>query len=238
MYVCGDNYYTKVSERTNLNDLCNLYMQQNRWGQMCGKCIDNHSPSPYSYLQKCVHCSNYRYNWIKYLLIAFLPLTIFYILVVIFKFNAVLSLSMNGFIFFCQILSCPALMSISSTYVYSWNVDNSENSNPYALNINLVEQIVSTTYGIWNLGFFLMVYKHFCLHPNMSILQIMSLDYLAVYPLCLVCLTYLLVKLHDKFQMVQFLWKPVAWLYGHFNRQWKASTSLIEVFGTFFLLFM
>ena len=83
---------------------------------MCGQCVDNHSPSPYSYLQKCAPCSDYRYNWIKYFLIAFLPLTILYLFVVIYKFNAALSPAMNGFIFYCQIITSPTFMSIASNY--------------------------------------------------------------------------------------------------------------------------
>ena len=234
MYLCSDWYETKVSESTDLNNLCNLYVRQNRRGQMCGNCDDNHSPSPYSYLQRCAHCSNYGYNWIKYVLIAFLPLTILYLTVIMFKFNAVLSPAMTGFVFFCQIISSPALMSIVSNYTYSWDADSDEGSS---LNLKLIQQIISTVYGIWNLDFFRMVYEPFCLHPNLSILQILSLDYLvAVYPLCLVCLTYLLVQLHDRFQVVKHLWKPMAWLCSHFNRQWKASNSLIEAFGAFFLL--
>ena len=82
-----------------------------------------------------------------------------------------------------------------------------------------------------------MAYNPFCLHPNMSVLQIISLDCLiAVYPLCLVCFTFLLVKLHDKFKIVQWFWKPMAWLFLCFDNHWNASNSLIEVFGTFFLM--
>ena len=119
MYLSNQVYYSKVSELTDLNNLCNFFVQQNRRGQMCGQCVDNHSPSPYSYLLKCAHCSDYRYNWIKYILIAFLPLTILYLFMVIFKFNAALSPSMNGFIFYCQIMTSPALMSITSNYTCS-----------------------------------------------------------------------------------------------------------------------
>ena len=230
MYLCNQVYYSTVSELTDLNNLCNFFVQQNRRGQMCGQCVDNHSPSPYSYLLKCAHCSDYRYNWIKYILIAFFPLTILYLFVVIFKFNAALSPSMNGFIFYCQIMTSPALMSITSNYTCSLAAEGD----------NLLynaQQFVSALYGIWNLDFFRMVYEPFCLHPNMSLLQILSLDYLvAVYPLFLVCLTYLLVQLHDRLQVVKYLWKPMAWLYGRFNHQWKVSNSLIEAFGTFFLL--
>ena len=233
MYLCNNNLYMEISANTNLNSLCNSVVHQNRKGQMCGKCFDNHSPAPYSYTLKCAQCSNYRYNWIKYLLIAFLPLTMFYVVVILFRFNA-MSPPLNTYIFYCQIMSCPAVMSIFSNYAYYWNAV----SNPYPhINLKLLTIIASTVYGIWNLDFFRMAYDPFCLHRDMSILQILSLDYLiAVYPLCLVCLTYLLVKVHDRFQIVQSFWKPMAWVFLRFSSHWNASNSLIEAFGTFFLL--
>ena len=232
LYLCSNNVYMEISEHTNLNQMCNSIVQQNREGQMCGKCVDNHSPSPYSYRLKCTHCSNYKHNWLKYLLIAYFPLTVFFVVVISFRCNAI-SPSMNAFILFCQIMSCPAVMSLLSSYVYFWS------KNPIGSRINLIlsEKVLSTFYGFWNLDFFRMIYSPFCLHPNISTLQIMFLDYfVAVYPLSLVFLTYWLVKLHDKFQAVQILWKPVAWLCTRFHHHWNASNSLIEAFGTFFLL--
>ena len=48
-------------------------------------------------------------------------------------------------------------------------------------------------YSVWNLDFLHGVYK-LCLHPDMSILQTISLDYaVAVYPLMLISITYCLV---------------------------------------------
>ena len=81
-------------------------------------------------------------------------------------------------------------------------------------------------YGIWNLdlSFFCMVYKPFCLHPSISIIQVICLDYvIAVYPLMLVFLIYFLVKLHDRFEMVQFIWRPAAQLLRifHLGQQWN-----------------
>ena len=232
LYLCTNNFYTEISDHTNLNHLCNSVMQQDREGQMCGRCIDNYSPSPYSYRLKCAQCFDYRYNWIRYLLIAYLPLTAFFIVVIFFQFNA-MSPSMNAFLIFCQIMSSPAVMGLLMSYV------NFSNKSLVDLHIDLTisEKVLSTIYGFWNLDFFRMVYTPFCLHPSMSILQILSLDYaIAVYPLLLVFLTYLIVKLHDKFKIVQILWKPVAWLFRCFNHEWRTSSSLVKAFGTFFLL--
>ena len=234
-YLCTHQSYTEIPEYTNLNDLCNNVVQQNREGQMCGRCTENHSPSPYSYMLRCAHCSDHKHNWIKYLVIAYLPLTVFFIAVIFFRFNA-MSPPLNTFISFCQIISCPAVASLLSTYVYFTEKDLGDQYQ-HNINVTLSAKALSTVYGFWNLDFFRMVYSPFCLHPNMSILQVKSLDYaIALYPLCLVGLTYLLVKLHDKFKVIRLLWKPMAYLYIRLNHQWKVSDSLIEAFGTFFLL--
>ena len=39
-----------------------------------------------------------------------------------------------------------------------------------------------------------------------------------------------------KFEIIQFLWRPVTWLSTHYNHRWRSSNSLIEVFATFILL--
>jgi hypothetical protein len=100
-----------------------------------------------------------------------------------------------------------------------------------------IVQALSAMYGVWNLDFFRMVYEPFCLHPNMSILQIISLDYaIAVYPLIVIFFVYLLIKVHERFEVVRFLWRPAARLLTHVSKQWKTSNSLIQAFGTFILL--
>ena len=103
-YLCTNNFYIHIFDNTDISNLCNRGIQQNREGQMCGKCLDNFSPSPYSYNYECSSCSNYNHNWIKYTVIAYVPLTIFFLAVITFRFNA-MSPSVTSFIIVCQILS-------------------------------------------------------------------------------------------------------------------------------------
>ena len=232
-YLCTNNFYTSIKGRNDLSNICNRDINQNRQGQMCGQCVDNHSPSPYSYRLKCADCSNHRHNWIKYLLVAYLPLTVFYLVVIVFRLNA-LSASMNSFIFYCQIVSSHSLMSLLSNYVYFAQETPSADSG---INVVLLSKILITFYGLWNLDFFRSVYEPFCLSPNMSTVQILSLEYgIAVYPLLLILLTYMLIKLYERFKVIRFIWKPVAFVFNHFNQQWRPSNSLIEAFATFILL--
>ena len=224
-YLCTNYFYT---EFTDISDLCNLYIHQNRTGQMCGRCTDNFAPSPYTYNFECSECSNYKLNWIKYIAIAYIPLTVFFLAVIIFRFNA-LSPSMNLFILVSQIFSCPSVSSLISMYVQTLGLNDF---------VDIAYKGLSVIYGIWNLDFFRAIYQPFCLHPGISILQSMCLDYvIAVYPLVLVFLVYFLVKLHERFELVQSLWRPAAWLLFCVIQQWNnISNSLIQAFGTFMLL--
>ena len=229
-YLCTNNFYTYISEYTNITDLCNrdIHVQLNREGQMCGKCLDNFAPSPYSYSFECSDCSNYKHKWIKYIAIAYIPLTIFFLAVILFRFNAI-SPSMNSFILVSQIVSCPSVNSLMSVYVRFLDPGGP---------LNICYRGVSVVYGMWNLDFFREIYRPFCLHPGISILQTMCLDYvIAVYPLMLIILVYLLIKLHERCKVVQFLWKPAARLLFCVSQQWEnISNSLIQAFGTFILL--
>ena len=195
---------------------------------MCGRCLDNFAPSPYSYSFECSDCSNYTHKWIKYIAIAYIPLTIFFLAVIMFRFNA-MSPSMNSFIVLSQIFSCPSVSSLSSVYVRLMDPNGF---------LNVGYKVLSVIYGMWNLNFFRAIYRPFCLHPGISILQTMCLDYIiAVYPLMLVILVYLLIKIHERCEVAQFLWRPAAWLLFCISQQWdNISNSLIQAFGTFILL--
>ena len=82
------------------------------------------------------------------------------------------------------------------------------------------------------------MYPPFCLHPSISMLQVLALDYIiAAYPLFLIIVTYIVVEMHDRnFKLVVWLWKPVRRCFIYFRRHWNVKTSLIDAFGTFLLL--
>ena len=111
-FLCENLYFIKV--HPNLDYLCN---QINRTGQLCGKCSEGYAPAVYSYGSLCVQCTHYKHNWIKYVMIAYLPVTIFYIIVILFRFNA-MSPFVVAYIFVSQMVSSPSFVSIYTTFVY------------------------------------------------------------------------------------------------------------------------
>ena len=203
-----------------------------RTGQLCGRCWTGYAPPVYSYDLDCVECSSSHNDivkrWVKYIVIAFLPLTIFFIIVVTLNIS-VTSPSLNAFILVSQLLTAPVL---SRMYVPVLKKDI------HPLSVGYFPSFVLSLYGIWNLDFFRTFYDPFCLHPNMNILQIFALDYIiAAYPLFLITITYILVKLHDHdFNLIVWLWKPLRPCFIRFKRHWDIKTSLIDAFATFFLL--
>ena len=227
-YLCTNQYYTQVP--CAVEELDNLCLDFNRTGQFCGKCKSGHEPAAYTYSPECVECSSN--GWLKYLVAAYVPLTVFYIVVVFFRINA-MSPSLNAYIFVSQIISCRAITSAVVTFVHY--------SQKYPVyhtgSINVMIGFAFTSYSVWNLDFFRYTYEPFCLHQGATMVDMIALDYaVAVYPLLLILITYALVKVHDRMQVVQILWKPMAWVFAKLNRKKGINTSLIEAFGTFFLL--
>ena len=199
-------------------------LDMNRTGQMCGSCVKGYAPPVYSYSLACVECSKYKYNWIKYIAVAYLPLTLFFVIVITFRISAA-SGAMNGFILTSQIIISPALVRFYVSHA---------RKNKFAI---VVLKVVATFLGIWNLDFFRMIYTPFCLHPNMSTIQSRALDYtIAVYPLVLVVITYIFVSLHYRYSLVVRLWKPFYRCLRCIRKKWDIKDSLIGAFATFILL--
>ena len=105
---------------------------------MCSKCRKDFSPLVYSYDLKCVPCKNSQYNWLKFTAVAFVPLTFFYFIVILFRIDAT-SPYLYGFINLNQALASP----ISLRGIFTLKRD-------YLLGA----RILAIPYTIWNLDFF------------------------------------------------------------------------------------
>ena len=201
-----------------------------REGVMCGRCKEGYSLPVYSHrFLSCVKCHDYSYkNWLKYIAIAFGPLTVFYIIVIVCRISAT-SAKLNAFILINQMVAMPAHVRVLLAIMAK---------NPVTPFGQVVLHTVFSVFSIWNLDFFRTFYDPFCLHPDMSPLQVLALDYIvAAYPLVLIVITYTLVELHDRnIRIDVLLWKPFHRCFSCFRRQWNIRTSLIDAFVTFILL--
>ena len=220
--------FSIIANDSNITEvMCGEYKRK---GQMCGSCEAGYAPPVYSYSLSCVNCTTS--NWAKYIAVSLLPLTAFFVFVVIFRISAT-SPTLHGFILCIQIIFSPTnTRLIQSKYIGIKPVGSTLQHRI------IYSKIILSIFGIWNLDFFRSVYTPFCLHPDTSTLQVLALDYIiAVYPLLLIGLSYLLVLLYDhNVRLIVCLWKPFVPLFIRFRRQWNIRNSLVDAFATFFLL--
>ena len=191
-FLCTSHYYYRIPNSSDqLDTTCSTVILQNRTGQLCSKCAKGYAPSAYSYGVQCVDCANYRYNWIKYLLIAYLPVTALYLAVTVFQLNAT-SPSMSACIFVCQLISLHSYASILVNFFKTKDT---------IINTIVLFRVGIFMYGMWNLDFYRMNGSPLCLHPRVSTLQVITLDYaIALYPLVLI---FIILMLWFKFMIGQ-----------------------------------
>ena len=217
------SYYTLPCHVSQLqNFTCPPYL--NKHGQFCSKCIQGYAYPVYSYSLSCVKCVDYTYNWLKYLAAAYLPLTFFYILVAIF-FISFTSPILSGVVTMFQLAANP----ISLIYIHQGYGGDLESG--------IILKIIATFASVWNLDFGRLFYS-FCLRPDVSALQLSALEYgIVVYPVVLILITYLFVKLHDRnFWLIVLLWKPLNYFIKPLRKYFKLKTSLVDVFASFLFL--
>lgn len=198
-----------------------------RTGRLCGECKEDYAPPVYSYSLKCVKCKNYRYNWFKYLCAAFLPLTLFFLIVTMFSISFT-SPQLSAVVVVYQEMASPIQLSMLVTL---------SDSGLLLLNKTSVN-ILTSLAGIWNLDFFREAYTPFCLHPSMTTLHTQAMDYaIAIYPLFLIMFTYVMVSLYDRGgRLLKCIWGPILKLSRKWKQHWDIRTSLIDVFASFIFL--
>ena len=214
-------WYSKITTNssTNLNsETCGPYKRK---GLMCGRCIKDYGLPVYSYNLACVKCVDYKYNWLKYIAVAYLPLTVFFLIIITFKLSANSSL-LIGYVTVSQMNATYNLVQV----IIELNFQN--------IRFNYISNVITGLYSIWNLDFFRSIYPPFCLHPNMSALGVLSLDYLvAIYPMVAAVLTYIIVQ---KFSNASCLSGSLKKCLHIFIKEGNTGNSLIESFATFILL--
>ena len=223
-YNCGVQHKNSlyIPLRRDPDQVSQLCTQKGRTGTLCGECLPDHYPLAYSFDLACVKCHNVRWNWFRYVMAAFIPLTLFSFFILFFKINTTSGHS-NVVICVCQSLSIPVWSRLS--------LDVSHYTSA-----NVFIKLVLSIYGVWNLDFFRPFYSNLCL--GIGILPTLALDYvIAVYPLLLMIVSYLMIVLYDRnYRVVTIMWRPFRFLFSILRRHWDIKTSVIDSFATFIFL--
>ena len=217
--IMVDGIYIQLPDNiSQLNDyMCG---PMNRKGRICSECIDGFAPSFTSFGYECSNCTGSWYGIPLYLFLEFVPITIFYLAVLVFQIS-ITSSPMTFCVFYSQavcymVTQIPFLMFFKSSYTYT------------------VVKILTVLHGIWNLDFFRYVLPPFCVSSSLKNIHILFLGYIsAAYPLLLIVLTLILIELYSRnLQPFVWLWNKLSCLKA--NRDSK--TTIIDIFATFFFL--
>ena len=194
-----------------------------RAGLLCGDCEEGHSPFVLSYNLSCVKCPDGHKNWWNVILAGLMPLTFFYLFIIVFKIN-VTSSRLSGVVWFSQVVSLPAFARVTLS---SYSRNHTQ--------LNMVKVLLAF-YSIWNLELLRSVIPSICL--NVTTLEALALEYIvALYPLLLLLLSYGIIELYDKnFPCLVIVWRPFQKVLTKFRNTWNIRTSVIDSFATFFLL--
>ncbi len=219
-------YTTLTRNVTDLNtQMCG---RLNRTGTLCSQCVDGMYMRAYSYDMSCTTCSGGWINILKYILVAFVPLTVFYLIILLCRIN-IPSSRLQGFVMVCQMVISPMILRVLITAFTT-----RRKPKTYT-----VLQVFGTIFGIWNLDFFRLIDLDICF--RIAPLTVLSLDILvALFSFFLISVTWLIIFLHHyNFKAVHLMCKVPIYLAnkcGNHNNSKDIKTSTIDAFVTFMLL--
>ena len=215
----------------NISEL-NDYMcgPMNRKGFLCRECIDGFGPSFTSLGYECSNCTN-TYGIPLYLLIEFVPLTVFYLVILVFQVNLTTS-PMTCFIYYSHLVI--AVTSIRQNSALNKVLFEPSNS----LEAKKIKFALISVYGMWNLDIFRYAVPPFRISSKLTLAHITILGYISVvYPLCLIIITWICVEIHGRnFRPLVLLWRPLHRFFVQLRRGWDTKSDIIDVFCTFLLL--
>ena len=196
----------------------------NRRGRLCGECKERYGPAVNTFDYTCVKCDSKK--WLLYLATEFFPITVFFVLVILFDIRATTAAA-NGFIFFAQVV--PVAFTLNGNGVIELHNVNS---------VEKLQDVYIILYDIWNLNYFRPIQPPYCFNDKIGTLKLISMGYLtAVYPLLLIVVVSLCVWLYEcGFKPALWLGRPIHWGVARFQQVWNIERSLIHAFATFILL--
>ena len=175
--------------------MCGSY---NRRGLLCRECIDGYGPAVYARDMKCTKCN--RGFIILYLVTELVPLTILFLILVIFRLN-ITSGPLLGYILFCQTFVLSIQGNLDS---FNYILDHSSPSRQFMfqLSVALAE--------VWNLQFFWALIPAYCFSESLTQIDLQMITLVkSTFSILLVIVTYLLMRLYaGNNRVLHVLWKP------------------------------
>ena len=171
---------------------------QKRTGKLCGNCTKDHGVAinVNAFQFNCTHCSDTKYSWLVYVLSEFLPLNIFFIIILFFDINIHSGVTSSIILYF-QVFDALRIVS--------------DDELPPPPDSSKLIKAIQFLYNIWNLQFFGSLLPPYCLAKDLNAMDVLSINYASgLYPFVLLFIVYLLNKLSfpcwsqsERFQQVR-----------------------------------
>ena len=219
-------YTVLPNNAVDLNDF--MCTNSSRRGFLCGDCIEGYGYAPNSHNKECAEC-NATYAVVTLLFFGILPMTICFVLIIVFRLNFP-----SGFLF-PYIVFCQCYISAVKTYTGLFYTMGSS-MGPFG-QFNLKLSVLLSGLSQYFVGVYYIA-KPTCLHYSLSKLQVLCLDYIfCLYPLLLIFLSCFLIELHARnFTLLtcfsKFFNKYTSFMQGN----WSFSDSIIHAYATFYFL--
>ena len=170
---------------------------------------------------KCTDCTNAWYGVPVYLVVEIVPVTIFYIVVLLFQLDLT-SAPMTGLVMFSNFMASG--VNLPSVVISE---------------LRLYLKLVSVSYGILSLDFIRSVIPPLCISSNLNPVYLTYLRILsAIFPYIYIAITWILIQLHSRdCRIVVWMWKFLnRVLLKHISVRKDRGRTAIDAFATFFLL--
>ena len=156
---------------------------QNRTGPLCGNCISDYGVAinVRAFQFSCIHCSDTRYSWIVYVSSEFIPLTVFFIVILFFDINIHSGVTSSIILYF-QVFDALRIVS--------------DDELPPPPNSSGLIRGIQFLYNIWNLQFFGSLLSPYCLANHLNTMDVLLINYASgLFPFLLFFYVYLLNNL-------------------------------------------
>ena len=181
---------------------------------LCGRCTNGTGPSIYSAGSQCVSCS--AVNIVYYLLLQYLPITILFVTIIVFRIT-ITSAPLVHYVLFCNgLVMFFQTSSISNNFMLA--------STPF---VSSAIRVATVLNAIWSFDPFFFVSPTLCVSVHMEEFYIPFLDAVAtLYPFILLLLTYVGIELHSRdFKPIVCLLRPIH--RPSFIKSWDPNASVI-----------
>ena len=200
----------------------------NRNQTLCGKCAENYSLVINSYTFHCQPSIRCEDEGILILLLsAFGPLTIFYCLIFLLQVNVAVPY-MFSYVLFAQTVSL-CILHIQNGLLIAFNT--------IAIAETFTKILVSFN-SVWILDVLTLFMPPICINRHINNIQAITLQYIiALYPLLMILLSYLMVELYDRnYRIVVWMFVPIKKCLLLLHIKIDPISSLLTTFATFFFL--